>query len=365
MAKHINIPIFIPHVGCPFTCIFCNQKKIAATIKPPEIEDIKKIVDEHLNTIPVGSFIEVAFFGGSFTAIDKDLQINYLKAIKPYLKTGQVKSIRISTRPDFIDEDILNLLKEYGVGTIELGVQSLADEVLKKSGRGYRADDVFKAAQLIKEYKFKLGIQLMVGLPGDNYNLDIESTKIAISLAPDVVRIYPTLVIKDTYLATLYEKGLYEPLSLSEAVTITKEMYLLFTAHNIKVIRMGLYPSAELISGDAVIAGPFHPAFGELVMQEIFYDMAKFLLDYVKEKEKNFLGDTLTIFVNPKDISKMVGNRKNNIIKLKNSEQLDEVLVKGLALLAPNSIGVSVDGNKPLYVACKRDGSFCISHSFN
>ncbi|NLB87755.1 MAG: radical SAM protein, partial [Syntrophomonadaceae bacterium] len=272
-------------MGCPFDCIFCNQKKISSTISAPGPADIKEIVDKHLNTIPSDSHIEIAFFGGSFTAIDKELQIEYLAAVQPYLKNGQVDSIRLSTRPDFIDSHILELLSEYGVKTIELGVQSLNDEVLKKSCRVYNVDDVFKASHLIKSFDIKLGIQLMIGLPGDKYEYDMDTAKKTISLKPDMVRIYPTLVIKDTALEVLYEKGWYSPLSLDEAVNTTKEMYLYFIANDIDVIRMGLYPSEELRSSDTVVAGPFHPAFGELVEQEVFYDQVNYLLKLVNKED--------------------------------------------------------------------------------
>lgn len=347
MKKHFNIPVFIPHLGCPFDCIFCNQKKISSTISAPKPADINDIVDKHLDTIPKDSHIEIAFFGGSFTAINKDLQIEYLKAVQPYLRSKRVNSIRLSTRPDFIDPITLEYLSEYGVKTIELGVQSLNDEVLKKSCRAYKVDDVFKASHLIKSFNLKLGIQLMVGLPGDKYEYDIETAQKTISLRPDMVRIYPTLVIKDTTLEVLYEKGLYRPLPLDEAITTTKEMYLNFIANHINVIRMGLYPSEDLRSSDTVIAGPFHPAFGELVEQKVFYDQVQFLIESVKD-EINL--DKLFIFVNPRDISKMVGNKRKNTSKLKNDWQLEEVVVKGFNLLNQNSIGISKDSNKPSYV---------------
>lgn len=337
MNRHYNIPIFIPHVGCPFTCIFCNQKRIAAVTSPPNIEEIKLIIEQHLKTIAKNSTVEVAFFGGSFTAIEKAWQINYLQAVKPYLDSGEVGSIRVSTRPDFIDEDVLNLLKEYGVKTIELGVQSLDDGVLQKSGRGYLVADVAKASRLIKKHNFTLGIQLMLGLPGDDFDLAIKSAETAIALKPDIVRIYPTLVIQDTYLADLYAKGLYEPLSLVEAVTISKEMYLLFTAQGIKVIRMGLHPSEELQTGEAIVAGPFHPAFGELVEQEVFYDRAKELLDQLRGEFSRIL-----IYVNPRDISKMIGNRRRNIIKLEQKYNLHEIIIKGTKGIARGEVKVEV-----------------------
>ncbi|HZK43259.1 MAG TPA: radical SAM protein [Syntrophomonadaceae bacterium] len=353
MNRHINIPIFIPHLGCPFDCIFCNQKKISSTINPPEPSDVGEIIERHLKTIAVDSEIEVAFFGGSFTAIDEDLQIAYLEAVKPYLKSGDISSIRISTRPDFIDKSILELLNQYGVKTIELGVQSLSDEVLKKSCRAYKKDDVFKAVHLIKAHNFNLGIQLMIGLPGDNYELDMLTTKETITLLPDMVRIYPTLVIRDTDLAMTYDKGLYEPLSLDEAVTITKHMYLQFRVYDINVIRMGLYPSEDLLSDDTLIAGPFHSAFGELVMQEIFYDQAEWLVESVKDKAH--FTNRLYLYVNPRDISKMIGNKKQNISKLKKSLQIEEIIVKSWDSLEQNSIGISADAIYPEFILTREE----------
>lgn len=335
MKKHINIPIFIPHLGCPFDCIFCNQKKIAATLNPPIPQQVAAIIEEHLKTIATESEVEVAFFGGSFTAINEGIQIQYLEAVQAYIKDGQVESIRISTRPDFITPKILETLQKYRVQTIELGVQSLNDEVLKKSCRGYSVDDVFKASRLIKKHNIKLGVQLMIGLPGDTREIAIETANKAVTLQPDIVRIYPTLVIKDTVLAEMYAAGKYQPLKLEEAVTTTKEMYLQFKTHNIPVIRMGLYPSEELQTGEAVLAGPFHPAFGELVEQEIFYDQAKRIIDKL---EGDF--DKITIYVNPRDISKMVGNKRQNVIKLRDLYSLSEVMVKGAGLLEMGEIEV-------------------------
>lgn len=349
MKQHFNIPIFMPHLGCPFDCIYCNQKRISSTMNAPNPEDIKEIVDKHLATIPHDSHIEIAFFGGSFTAIAKELQIEYLEAVQPYLRNDQVNSIRLSTRPDFIDPQTLDLLRGYGVKTIELGVQSLNDEVLKKSCRDYGIDDVFKASHLIKSFGIKLGIQLMIGLPGDKYEYDIETTQKTISIRPNMVRIYPTLVIKDTALESLYKKGLYSPLSLDEAVSTTKVMYLFFTANDINVIRMGLYPSEELRSSDTVVAGPFHPAFGELVEQEVFYDQISYLLELAIKEES--MGNFLFVYVNPKDMSKMIGNKKRNIMRLKDKYHLAEVVVKGWDMLDRNTIAISrEDSYKPTYV---------------
>jgi len=337
--KHYNIPVFIPHLGCPFKCIFCNQKKIVSQEKIPDADDVVNIVENHLHTIPVNAKeVEIAFFGGNFTAIERELQENYLSLVNPYIKKGKVNSIRISTRPDCIDRQVLTFLEKWGVKTVELGVQSLSDEVLKTSKRGYEVEDVFKACHLIKEQGFKLGIQLMPGLPGDDYSLAIETTQEVISLQPDMVRIYPTLVITDAYLEKMFQKGCYTPLTLQEAVSLCKDMLLKFQKEGINVIRIGLQPSEDLQSPGTVIAGPYHPSFGELVEQEIFRDQAMKIIE-------NFFATNgpqkkLRIFVHEKDISKMTGNKKSNIVYLQNVFGLDNIYLKTSTGVERDWVGV-------------------------
>jgi len=326
--KHYNIPIFIPHLGCPFKCIFCNQKKIASQEQTP-VEGVVRIVENHLQTIAdQDARIEVAFFGGNFTAIDEDLQRAYLQAVYPFLKRNEIQGIRLSTRPDCIDLKKLDLLAEWGVNTIELGVQSLNDEVLKASCRGYKAEEVFKACHLIKEQGFKLGIQLMIGLPGDEHERDMETAGIVVSLQPDMIRIYPTLVIAATHLETMYLRGEYQPLSLEEAVAVSKDMYVRFRKADIDVIRMGLHPAEDLRSEGTIIAGPFHPSFGELVEQEIFKEQAaeaikRLFAVYGRQEE-------IILFVHPRDLSKMSGQKRDNIYCLQEYFSLSKVAIKSL-----------------------------------
>ncbi|HHV16307.1 MAG TPA: radical SAM protein [Gelria sp.] len=355
MKPHYNIPVFIPHLGCPFQCIFCNQNKIASNRGIPTRAELITTIDEHLDTIGTsGENIELAFFGGSFTAIDRKLQEEYLSAVQPYLKSGQISSIRISTRPDFIDDNILQLLLRYGVKTIELGVQSFSDEVLKASGRGYRRDDVFKASRFIKSFGFKLGIQLMIGLPGDSQALDMESTRQAITLAPDMVRIYPTLVIADTPLELLFQRNQYRPLNLSEAIATCKEMFLEFQQNDIAVIRMGLYPGKELLSPGNIVAGPFHPAFGELVEQEVFKEQAGMAIQRYKVKIK--ADSELIILVHEKDISKMTGNRKSNLDYLKSRFHLQDIKVRSYSAYTRNTVGLAVGNeSEPLYTLTRKE----------
>ncbi len=315
--KHYNIPIFIPHLGCPFNCIFCNQKNIARHEPAPDASAVSFMVQNALNTILASRSereIEAAYFGGSFTALDKKLQEDYLLALQPFLKAGSIDGIRISTRPDFIDHSILGFLIENGVSTIELGVQSLRNEVLQASGRKYTAQTVFNACSMIKQYGFKLGVQLMIGLPGDSYEYDIDTTINTISIGPDMVRIYPVLVVKDTGLEKIYRQGYYEPLNLQEAVATSCEMFLRFQQKGIEVIRMGLHPSEELREEGIIIAGPFHPAFGELVEQEAFKLQARALLyNYINT---GILPSDLVLYSSYRDLSKMTGQKRANLLYL-------------------------------------------------
>ncbi len=278
--KHFNIPVFIPELACPFQCIYCNQRKISGCLKAPTSEEINKIISIYLSTIPKeGTETELAYFGGNFTGLNPDEQENFLKIVQPFIAQGRISGIRISTRPDYITTDLLQLLKKYHVTTIELGAQSMDNEVLKQSGRGHTAEDTIKAAGIIKEAGFSLGLQMMIGLPGDTLQKAIHTASKIVELKADSTRIYPALVIKGTALEELYRKGKYHPLSLVEAVTWSKELLKIFENANVKVIRIGLHPSEGLITGEELVAGPFHPSFRELVLTEIWHDLLKPLLN--------------------------------------------------------------------------------------
>ncbi|MEA1960362.1 MAG: radical SAM protein [Bacillota bacterium] len=349
--KHFNIPIFISHLGCPYQCIYCDQKKIA-TSQVPEPNQVQKIIEDHLQTIPVNSEVEVAFFGGNFTDIDADLQEAYLKAVEPYILAKKISGIRLSTRPDSIDEEGLERLKNNHVNTIELGVQSLCDEVLKASSRGYTADVVFKSSQLVKEWGFQLGVQLMIGLPGDHFELDIATVQSTIEINPAMVRIYPTLVIAGTALETLYQKGAYQPLSLENAVMTCREMFLRLEKNNIPVIRMGLHPGEDLRSEGVIVTGPFHPAFGELVEQSIFLEQASMVLQQLRERKA--FQNQVVLFVNPRDVSKMAGLKRNNIKQLQSQWNLSQVTIQPDSGIKRNEIGVSQAG-EPVTIKLKRE----------
>lgn len=353
--RHINIPIFIPHVGCPFTCIFCNQRRIASQAKPLPPSRISELVDRHLATIPPGSLIEIAFFGGSFTMMDLHLQEAYLKQVSPYLQKGLVNGLRVSTRPDGIDVDILEMLKYWGINTVELGIQSFDDQVLTAAGRGTTAKEAVAACALLKEYGFKLGIQLMVGLPGDNHEKDLESTLTTIRLMADMVRIYPTLVIAGTELAERWQKGLYRELTLEEAINIVADMLLMFQYVNIPVIRLGLQPTQDLQCAETLLAGPYHPAFGELVEQRIFYLQARQLLMDRGVNQPRHLQSPLQILVNPRDVSRMMGRHRCNVVELQRELGLEGLQVLQSEELAPNSIGLSCGGEQARPVSDRLD----------
>jgi histone acetyltransferase (RNA polymerase elongator complex component) len=303
--KHFNIPVFIPELACPFQCIYCNQKKISGCLKIPTPEEINKIIDVRLLTIPKeGTEIEVAFFGGNFTGLNLSEQETFLRNVQPYIDAGQISGIRVSTRPDYINQDVLKLLKKYNVKTIELGAQSMDNDVLKQVGRGHTSEDTALAAKMIKAEGFSLGLQMMIGLPGDTLQKSIYTAKKIIDLKADNTRIYPTLVISGTKLEELFNSGGYKPLSLEEAVTWSKELLKIFEEANVSVIRIGLHPSEGLIKGDEMVAGPFHPSFRELVLTEIWHDLLKPLF---KEKSKK-----IVINVAPDQLNYAIGYLSKN-----------------------------------------------------
>ncbi|GAX59562.1 histone acetyltransferase [Candidatus Scalindua japonica] len=305
MKKHSNIPIFIPELACPHQCVFCDQQKISGTHSIPGPDDVKDIVERHLKTIPENRIISIAFFGGSFTGLPVDLMEQYLKEAFMYVKSGRVSGIRLSTRPDYINKSVLELLKKYRVTTIELGIQSTNREVLQRSGRGHTVDHIKDASYLISKYGFELGLQMMIGLPGDNYERSIQTASDIVSLGAVNTRIYPAIVIKGTTLEKFYHEGEYTPLTLKQAVEWTKDIVQIFETGNIAIIRMGLHPSEELITGKSLIAGPFHASFKEMVMTQIW----KEILDTELNK---FNTRKVKITVSNKQIHYAIGYRQAN-----------------------------------------------------
>ncbi len=270
MKKHAIIPIFIPHSGCNNDCVFCNQRIITARTKPILPSNVTDIIEAYLKTIrnTTVETVEVAFFGGSFTGIPLDEQTAFLNIAQKYKADGKIDKIHLSTRPDYISEEILDNLKAHNVDVIELGVQSFDQEVLKLSKRGHLVSDVYKACELIKAYGFTLGIQLMIGLPGDTMAKSIESAKKAAKLKPDLARLYPTVVLEDTELARMYKAGKYEPFTEETAVQTCKEMYKILVNSGITVMRVGL-KSTDLVTNESDLGSGYHPAFRQLVEGEI------------------------------------------------------------------------------------------------
>ncbi|MCI8345187.1 MAG: radical SAM protein [Clostridia bacterium] len=323
MKKEYIIPIFVPHLGCPHACIFCNQRKISGEQKNVRAEDVRKTIEYYLDNFKDDNkLVEVAFFGGSFTAIDIELQKELLETANEYIQKGLVNGIRISTRPDAINKNILKMLKKYNVKTIELGVQSANNYILQKAERGHTFEDVKKASKLINKYGFILGHQMMIGLPESTTIDEIDTAKALIKLKPKIVRIYPVLVIKGTKLEEEYNNGNYEPLSVVQAVERSKEVAHLFNKKKIRVIRIGLQNTDEICEPgnktSQVVAGPYHPAFRQLVEAGMWYDVIVSRIKKLGTKVKQ-----VQIRANPEDVNNIIGHKKENIEKLKEVYEVD------------------------------------------
>lgn len=318
------IPIFVPHAGCPHDCCFCDQKKISGHKAPPTAKEIIETVESYLDIVNNYKVVQVAFFGGSFTAIPREMQQMYLETVAPYVKKGAVHSVRLSTRPDCIDEETLLFLKSYHVKTIELGAQSMDDEVLFASGRGHTSKATIKATELIRAYGFELGLQTMTGLPGASFESDLLTCKKIIDLKPDIVRIYPTVIIRDTYLHKMYENGIYLPPSLEKTVDLCARLMVEYTNNDIKVIRMGLQASDGVSLDGDIVAGPYHPAFGQLVKSHIAY---KKLVEIAEGQQSS---SVFELYVPQEEVSDYIGQKKSNIEKLKKQFGYRKVVIKPL-----------------------------------
>ena len=357
-VKHVIIPVFVPHRGCPYSCIFCNQKKISGQTDDITPEDVPRIIETHLDTVRPGSFVEVAFYGGSFTAIGKDLQKSFLEKASPYRTAGRVSEIRLSTRPDSIDGEILDMLRQYGVKTIELGVQSLNDEVLRASFRGHDAAAVYKAVSLIKEGGFRLGIQTMTGLPSDNREGCLDTARQVIAMSPQLVRIYPVLVIKGTGLEKMLLSGEYVPQSLDEAVELCAELLELYEARGINVIRIGLQATENIREGPGseVAAGPVHPAFRQLVE-------SKRMLRRIEAeiRRKGLAGaKSLTVTTGLSNVSNVIGQKRKNIKYLEKKYGILSKKSKGLNRFAGKLSAIDSSGGYWMLSTGGMGGCFCI-----
>ena len=313
MANHANIPVFIPHIGCPKGCVFCSQNKITGTEKVPKASEVVALVEKSLENLN-GRTAEVAFFGGSFTGIPLHMQTEYLEAVSPYIKSGQISGIRLSTRPDYINAAILDNLKKHNVTCIELGAQSMCDDVLSASDRGHSALDTENASKLIKSYGFELGLQMMIGLPNDTEEKSCFTASEIVRLGADCARIYPTCVIYNTVLYDMCILGRYSPLKLEEAVDTAAKVYRILSDGGVNVIRCGLQSTDTL--GEDIYAGPYHPAFGEMVKSRIKRDKIEAKIRIIKPEKE------ITIKVPYKEFSQFVGQNRCNISYLEDKYKI-------------------------------------------
>ena len=319
-ARNSIIPVFVPHLGCPNDCVFCNQRRISGHIEPATAQTVKNAIEEAAALTPSGTKRQLAFYGGSFTAIPEARQIELFEAAQPYLADGTISSIRLSTRPDAIDGTVLKRLKKYGVTVIELGAQSMCDRVLELSGRGHDSAAVADASRLIKDAGFDLILQMMTGLPGDTDESCIETAKKIISLSPNGVRIYPTVIVRDTVLCDMWRAGTYKEHTVEDAVRVCSKIVPLFNEAGIPIIRMGLNPTEDLSGGDA-LAGAYHPALGELVRSRLWRDKAEAMLSGVEPGEEVVLG------VARSRISVMTGQHRANVSYLQERFALRSVRI--------------------------------------
>lgn len=317
-----TIPVFIPHKGCPNDCVFCNQKRISGQLEDVKPEDVNNIIEKYLGYYTKNKKIEVAFFGGSFTGIDVDLQKQYLEVASRFLKAGKIDSIRLSTRPDYINDEVLRMLKEYGVGTIELGVQSLEDKVLELSKRGHSAKDVELASKLILKYNITLGHQIMIGLPGSTIENELDTIKKSLAMGPKQLRIYPVYVIQDSELYLMYKNNAYNPLTINEAVKRCTAVIKECQKTNVAIIRLGLQSTNEITASNTNIFGPVSDNFAEYVIAQIIREKIESCILGKK------LGDELVITVPKKYISVTVGPKKVNKIYFENKYNI-KYKVKG------------------------------------
>lgn len=305
-ARECVIPVFVPHLGCRHECVFCNQRRISGSEKAATAATVKQTIEQSAALPRSGAKRQLAFYGGSFTAIEPERQEELLGAAAEAIGKGEIDAIRLSTRPDAIDETVLARLKRFGVETVELGAQSMDGEVLRLSGRGHTAEDVVRSSEAVKAAGFRLILQMMTGLPGDSAEKDIETAKKLIALRPDGVRIYPTVIVRDTALYDLWRAGEYREHTVEDAVAVCAQLMPLFEEANIPVIRLGLNPTEELSQG-AAVAGAYHPALGELVRSRILLEKACALLAGTEP------GSRVTLGVNAAELSQMIGQKRRNV----------------------------------------------------
>ena len=335
--KHFVVPIFLPHAGCPHRCVFCNQSLITGVSSKISSNEVRNAVESFLKYKNAHhDIVQIAFFGGNFLGIDTEEMIRMLAEATAFVKAGRANSIRFSTRPDTIDRPRLDLIKNFPVSTVELGVQSMDDRVLLKTKRGHTSADTQKAVQRLKQFNYEIGVQLMVGLPGDEPGRLLASARRVAKLKPDFIRIYPTVVVAGSPLANLFKEGRYTPLSLKDAVAQVKELYRFFRRKSIQVIRMGLQATDDLQKGSTILAGPYHPSFGHLVYSEVFLDRAMSAI-----RSANPKWDAVALHVHPRSVSKMRGLKNRNIKKLREKFHLQSIEIVADDSLKENQLKVN------------------------
>ena len=320
-ARACIIPVFVPHLGCPHACVFCDQNRISGAAEPATPDSVRQAITQSAAFLPKGGKRQLAFYGGSFTAIPVPEQTALLHAAKEVLDRGEIDAVRLSTRPDAVDDEALSRLRRYGVETVELGAQSMDEEVLRLSGRGHTARDVERSARLVREAGFRLILQMMTGLPGDTPEKDLETARRLIALRPDGVRIYPTVIVRGTALCALWQAGKYREHTVEDAVEVCAKLVPLFEEAGVPVIRLGLNPTAEL-SGGAAVGGAYHPALGELVKSRILLEKARELLRGVEPGSRVVLG------VGRGMRSQMTGRRRENLRQLESEFRLASLTVR-------------------------------------
>lgn len=331
-AREHIIPVFVPHLGCPNNCVFCNQRRISGQSEAAGAHSVREAIESSAALSPKGAKRQMAFYGGSFTAIPAAEQEELLGAAAEYMRRGEISSIRLSTRPDAIDDEVTERLKRFGVETVELGAQSLDDGVLRLSGRGHSAADVVNAAAKLKAAGFRVILQMMTGLPGDSDEKDVETARRIIAMRPDGVRVYPTVIVRDTALYDMWKAGKYAEHTVEDAVRVCAKLVPMFEAAGIPIIRLGLNPTEELSSG-AAAGGAYHPALGELVRSRIMLQKARELLAGTEP------GSRVTLGVNAASVSQMTGQHRSNIGALRDEFSLSELKVKSCSA-APGEIRV-------------------------
>jgi len=333
MKKHRNIPIFVPHLGCPNTCVFCNQRKISGCEKA-DFSSVEKDIEEALATIPAGTYVQIAFFGGSFTGIDREDMLYLLRVAKKYIDAGRVQSVRLSTRPDYISGEILDILAAHGVETIELGIQSMDDGVLSASGRGHTAEQTRRACKMITERGFELVGQMMTGLPCSNLEKDKYTAEKICEMGARGARVYPTVVFRGTELENMMVRGEYESREMEKVIAEGAEILPIFINNGVKIIRVGLQAS-ELLTDGSETASPYHEATGELIWARAYRNEAEKLLC-----GRETAGKTAIVTVPKGATSKMIGQNKENTKYLKEKYSLSDIKVK--ENLGAEAFGVSL-----------------------